>query len=349
MAKTGLFENIDFGVNGSMEFEQSLINEVKIDTVSVESLLKKFKSAVGLDISMTSTGLVIWENGVLTKYQIKVDMEVDLNRDELGEEKMQEVFATDLLSVLEGRHFEVIAIENVFGGQNFDTVRKLLALNSVMGRLILQGKVTCDKFFKRSNKVWKKYLGRVYRVKGAKDKINIEEALIYMNYDYALENCNLPPTKKEEVGYQDILDATGLLCGLAVELEENPEGVKFKEVTIADVKTTYIGDMVDLDYIEDKMIRDTPIMEVELDMPLEKRIVATLREAEVNGVEDTIYAIQVPNTKLGAFGSRQGIPFLSQGYCVILFYHKAVKTRYNKSIQKERKDKRECKGGKKGD
>lgn len=318
-----LFSDIDLGVSCSNEIKE--VKEEKTlecSRVTIDTLLSRFKSAIGLDISKNSTGVVIWEAGTIKQYRIVIDEEYD-DSDVYSEIKMRLAFKKDLLSLVEGKEFEVAVVENVFGGTNFETVRKLLALNTVLDEIVISDKkCVVEHMYKYENTYWKKWLRKVYKVdKAPTDKYEIEQILLYMGYPFAVNNTNLKPSEKAEIGYQDILDATGLLCALSMELGSGVVRKQGKKLRMDNVEIDYIGDLTELDYIEDRIYKRFPIELVNYNgKSLEKFILSTLQESD----EDIIYGIQIPYYELGAFAMKYNIIEISEDI-VLLFYKKSLK------------------------
>lgn len=302
---------------GSME------PEVKIDRVSVYSLLSYFDSAIGLDISKRSTGCVIWYNGVLEKHQIKLSDNINLNDNPFAEELMRREFRDKLLEIIDGRNFQYGVAENVFGGENFDTVRKLLALNTVFDGIILDEKCLVEHYYKKPNKEWKKYLGKIVHIDGAPtDKFRIQQIMEYLEFDYYLKNKDLSDSEKEEKGFQDILDATGLLCSLSVELNSNIENKKKSLVPFNKLNIKYYDSEDEFEY-DGRMSRvhDLGVTLVTCDN------IKDIKKFIVNTVNDDIskaYLIEVPNERLGYFALDRGIEPSPYGSKWILAYVKGL-------------------------
>ena len=310
-----------FGVATEDGIVQTQEDDFKIEKVTVNSLLKTFKSAVTLDISKRSTGLGVWDGKEYTKYQITMDTVYD-KTDALSEAKIRKEFKEYLTEILGGKHFELLVVENVFGGENFDTVRILLALNTVADELILDGVFTADTVKKVDNKSWKMCLRKVYKVKGKPtDKYEIEEIMKHLEFDFALENCNLSDSQKEEIGYQDILDCTGLLCAMAISKVMNIKIKSGKHIKMSSIEILSFDCEEDLDFCEMSVIRKFPIKRVSLQGSVEKTILNTVNDSPT---EDIIFEVEVPNEKLGSFVSRFNIPFSDYGTVIILFFRKAL-------------------------
>lgn len=309
-----LFGDVSFGIEGIEEQTKPAF-----DKVSVTSLLSQLKSGLSLDISKSSTGVALWENGELKKYRISLDLEYS-KEDPYSEARMRLEFKGYLTELLGGREFEVAVVENVFGGENFDTVRKLLALNTVLDELALTGVIKVGKMFKWGNQEWKSWLRKLHKVGHAPtDKYEIEQVMLALEFDFALEHCNARPSVKEEIGYQDILDATGQLCALSLMLNSDTKKAKPRSIGMKSVEVTYIADLVELDYIEDSIFGKFPIQDVILTSTIEKTILST-----ITADEDYIYAMEVNRGRLGTFGIKHNIPF-GDGTCVLLFFRKDLR------------------------
>lgn len=316
---------------GSME------SEVKVDKVTVDSLLSKFESAIGLDISKRSTGCVIWYNGVLEKYKIKLEDNIDIKNNPLAEEKMRREFKQKLLEVIKGRNFQYGVVENVFGGENFDTVRKLLALNTVFDGIILDGSCSVEHYYKKPNQEWKKYFGKITHIEGAPtDKFKIQQIFEYLEFDYYMQNKDLSDSEKENTGFQDILDATGLLCALSVELDSDIDIKKKPLIPFNKLNIKYYDSEDEFEY-DGRMSRvhDLGITLVTADniKDVKKFIVNT-----VNEDTSKVYMIEVPNDKLGYFALEKGIEASPYGSKWILAYVKGLFSNKNKQGGKQNEE-----------
>lgn len=332
-----MFENLNnlsFGVQEDSSADQAQVIEqvsVSIQKPTVKDYLRKFESAISLDIAKNHTGVIVWDRATDTyeTYSIVIDMEYDYTNP-YNEINMRLEFKDYIRQLVEGKTFEVAVVENVFGGDNYDTVRKLLALNTVLDELAVTGVCTIKNMYKRDNQTWKMFLRKIHNVKGLKDKQMIERVLLYMEFPMAVQYHNAKPSVKAEMCYEDILDATGMLCALSVELTENPEstGIRKKKLTMKDIEVDHISDMVDLDFLDDDLIRAFPVQEVSFfGRSVEKAIVQIVDDATD---KEVVFAMEVPTSKLGTFGIKHEIPYYKDGYCVILFYLKELKKIYKK-------------------
>ena len=315
-------DSLNFGVVTSCGTEATPKEDLKIEKITAMSLIKTFKSAVTFDISKTSTGLGVWDGVEYKKYKITMDT-VYNKTDALSEARMRREFKEYLTELLGGKHFELVVVENVFGGENFDTVRILLALNTVADELILEGVFTADTVRKVDNQSWKMCLRKVHKVKGKPtDKYEIEEIMKYLEFDFALENCNLTDSQKDEIGYQDILDCTGLLCAMAISKTMDVKIKSGKSIKMASIEILNFDCEEDLDFCDEKVLRRYPIERVQLTGSVEKTILNTVNDRPT---EDIIFELEVPNERLGTFVSRYNIPFSDYGSVLLIFFRKALK------------------------
>src|SRR5690606_18826910 len=189
---------------------------ISIEKPTVEGLIGlSMDSGLGLDVSKTSTGITVYKDGVLETYQSvpEFDDESDLRYYE-----MMKALEDDILSLAEGQHFDIIAIEEPIHGENFKTVRMLILLNSVIDKLIGEGKVTCDYFRRIDNTVWKKWLRTLRPIKKYEtDKIEVVNIFKYLDYEFAVKGDELTNAEKARIGFQDQLDSLGVLLGAGLE------------------------------------------------------------------------------------------------------------------------------------
>lgn len=315
-------DSLNFGVGTSYGVASTPKEDLSIEKITAMSLIKTFKSAVTFDISKTSTGLGVWDGVEYKKYKITMDT-VYNKTDALSEARMRREFKEYLTELLGGKHFELVVVENVFGGENFDTVRILLALNTVADELILEGVFTADTVRKVDNQSWKMCLRKVHKVKGKPtDKYEIEEIMKYLEFDFALENCNLTDSQKDEIGYQDILDCTGLLCAMAISKTMDVKIKSGKSIKMASIEILNFDCEEDLDFCDGKVLRRYPIERVQLTGSVEKTILNTVNDRPT---EDIIFELEVPNERLGTFVSRYNIPFSDYGSVLLIFFRKALK------------------------
>jgi Holliday junction resolvasome RuvABC endonuclease subunit len=304
-------------------FEMNLDNEesatpLEVQKLKVEDLLGRFQSAIGLDISKRSTGVCIWYNGKIETYAIHLSKDVDLS-EPFAEETMRREFRNKLSEIIQGRNFEYGVVENVFGGENFDTVRKLLALNTVFDGMIMDGVCNVEHYYKRGNQEWKKYFRKVYKVgKAPTDKYEIQEIMRYLEYGFFLEHENDKQSVKDKIGFQDILDATGILCALSIEKKCDLGNESQRTVSISKVKLHFYQSDEDFEKRKkrSKYLKDADITQVELgkERNVERRIVEVVTQDS-----GKVYMMHVPNERLGYFGLKHKLGVSESGYMCVVF------------------------------
>lgn len=180
------------------------------ESLSEENIVPRVGTFLGLDISKESTGVCLYHNGEKTTANISVDG-YDKS-DYHAEAKARIGLQKDLLeffSVMGNiKFFDLVVIEDVFEGVNPSTTRLLYALNTAIDELILWGRVECKEFARVSNQTWKSWLSVADNsgdLKGLSDKIKVQRVLEQLNIH------------ESGVGYQDRLDATGMLIGYFIQ------------------------------------------------------------------------------------------------------------------------------------
>lgn len=220
---------------GNVGFEDDgydVLEEQKPSSISTPTLwdiIPKTGLYLGLDISDTSTGITYIENGERITANATLDEKSGVFREVLLRRALKE----DLRTLIEGKDFDVIVIEDAFVGYNPDTVRLLFALNTAIDEMILDGICSCKKFVRVNNKQWKSWLNVLDPSgvsKGLNDKEKIRVCLSFIGIEEYGE------------GYQDRLDSTGLLVGyfLQGQKSEVHGGLdKVKKVRFSDIEASY--------------------------------------------------------------------------------------------------------------
>lgn len=222
-----------------MEYVEDLVMEQEEDYSKKDPLWGN-GTYLGLDISESSTGLCLYENGTrfTSSFQVGYD-----SRSKFSECLARRSLKKELLSYIRGRHFDVIVVEDVFQGINPKTTRLLYALNTAIDELILDGLVYCEDFVRVDNKTWKSWLFSLdvkKKYKGLNDKVRIQKCL---------EEVGITEKGK---GAQDRLDATGMVLGYLLQgvqsdncSKKEPVNVSFSDLYYAyDTETCFIYDEV---------------------------------------------------------------------------------------------------------
>lgn len=226
-----------------MEFDIDLgLGELEDNDNSESSNIKELKeynivpnkgNYLGLDISESSTGVCLYKDGVKTTYNYTINVdESSPHYEVLLRRRLKDCLNT----IIFGTNFDVIVIEDVFQGVNPFVTRKLYALNSAIDEMILDGWISCKDFVRVQNQSWKSWLYKVDTLgdyKGYSDKKRIEMCLE-----------KLGVTESGE-GYQDRLDATGMILGYIMAIKESSkEEVLKKKISInfEDVVLSYCSE-----------------------------------------------------------------------------------------------------------
>lgn len=209
--------------------EETKIKSLKFDInyreFTLESLLLDSDLKVlCLDISLKSTGYFIKYKDFLKEgYLPIVDMK---NNNEIEITKQYKQYVTNLLkefreenSIEENLLFDYVLIEDIYLGNNFETVKKLNFLGNIVNALISFGEIETEKFYRVSNQTWKKGLRELIKdkqlLKGLKDKLLIQKI-----FEIKGENIKDSQTRYGIQHFQDVLDAKGLYLGMRVLGEE---------------------------------------------------------------------------------------------------------------------------------
>lgn len=297
--------------------EEDTFKPLTIKQLTVESIFSCIKSGIGLDIAKNHTGICIWENNEIKTYGFELDS-YDKS-DYFAEYRMRNNFKKKLKEIVQGKHFEFCIVEDVYGGDNFDTVRKLLALNTVMDELIFDGVCFVDNFVRWSATQWMSYFRLIYRQKGKlKSKIETQGILEYLNYDFYMKNKDLSDSDKKKIFFEDICDATAMLCGMIMKKNCDLSLAKSSSLKLSDIKMVYVESLEDTYSIKDDRIREEGYVYVDLNLrSIEKSIVNVVKSNP-----DFVLCTYLPVEKLGYFGIKNKFTFFNSGNGYLLFYKK---------------------------
>lgn len=202
---------------------------------------------LGLDISKNSSGITLIENGERVTANSKLEDIKGVHKETLLRRALKE----DLKQLVEGKVFDAIVIEDVFVGENAETVRLLFALNTAIDELILDGVCGCREFIRVSNQMWKSWLCKVLDTQGVTKGLNDKEKI-----RICLEMIGVVETGE---GYQDRLDSTGLLVSYFLKGSEEIKNGKLdkkRKVRLSDINCSYDIDSGYLFYGIDDVDRD---------------------------------------------------------------------------------------------
>lgn len=215
---------LSLDLNDDLEMEEEAVSEPKL------SFIPESGQFLGLDISESSTGICIYSEGTKFTYNFSVNLP---EKSVFEEVLLRRCLKSNLSRYISGKTFDVIIIEDVYQGVNAETTRKLYALNTAIDEMILDGEVGCKKFLRVSNQTWKSWLFTVDTggvLKGLNDKLRIESCLSMLGIT------------EIGAGFQDRLDATGMLVGYFLckdKVEEWEKVRNRKRVVMEDVQLVY--------------------------------------------------------------------------------------------------------------
>jgi hypothetical protein len=200
----------------------------EIKAVSVDDFIGKYVDrALSLDVSKTSTGLTIFENGRTQPYCLKLETDDNTAKYPVGE-RMLELREAIVDIVGENTHFDLICVEEAILGVNAKVSGVAYALNFIIDMLILDGVITCDHFMRINNKSWKaimrKHTGVIPLKSGSdKDKKDIINYFQALNYSMGYQvNSFKSWSAYMKSGIQDMLDSVGVMYGSVEKVFREP-------------------------------------------------------------------------------------------------------------------------------
>lgn len=283
----------------------------------VELFSRAFPSGLGIDAAKNHTGLCIWNGTMVETVGFALD-EIDQS-DPHWEYKMRCDFKRKLASYIEGKYFQVVVIEDCYGGENFDTVRKLLAIQTVIDELLDEGRVTCGEFYRRRESEWLSDFRRIYKSQvGLKAKVATQEILEYLNFDFYMQYKNYPDKEKEakESGlptktsffFEDRCDATAQLLSVAIS-KLSITAPKETKPKMRELQLVYLNGREPAMYTDCQRIIDGPIKDVVLNpKALEKSILDCMEM-----YPDSVIRACLPVDKIGVFGAKHKFTFYDDG------------------------------------
>lgn len=275
---------------------------------------------LGLDISEESTGICLVENGEKVTGNIVLTGDRDsIQKSEKScfiEVLLRRALKRDLTEIVSGKDFDLIIIEDAFTGVNPKVARLLYALNTAIDELILDCVCTCKEFRRVSNGTWKSWLWSVVdkegKYKGLNDKVKIKECLADIGIEEGLD-----------VGYQDRLDATGMLVGYLLNKDkilEDDEIGEWKRITWSNLDFTYELDQ-SLVFEGRNWLRELPVVYIDL-----KRFT---KKAVLNLVRRSPESLFITKTVVspGILGVNIGLDAITDGGYLAFWVKKSVRKR----------------------
>lgn len=308
-----------------LEFEMDKQVYNKIDKPNTKSLMQGIKSAIALDVAPKHTGVVIWNGNDFEEYGFALSEPIKSDSHWLY--KLRKEFKDKLIEIINCRYFEYCIIEDIYGGENYDTLIQLAEINDVIDELIDQNVCIVDNFYRKKPTEWMSKYRVIYKQSGKlKSKIETQGLLEYLDCDFYLKYKDYPETQnkqglktKKELFFEDICDAYGMLIAIAamVKLESVTEKEKKKKISLKkDIKMVYVEKLEDCNKNRDKRIKGKKV-QVELGKNLKNSILSLVEE----NPKEVMYAY-VPVMKLGTFGVDNKFTFYKSGEGYIVFYLK---------------------------
>lgn len=288
---------------------------MNIEKATYIDFFKQIKSGIGIDAAKNHTGVVIWNGRSVETYGFAIPS-FDKS-DPYAEYRMRREFKKKLGEIVAGRTFEYCIIEDVYGGENFDTVRKLLAINTVIDELIFDGVCQADNFVRWLEPVWLKSLRGIYKQSGRpKPKIEVQGVLEFLEFPFYMEHKD----DKDKLGifFEDICDAAGMLLGVVANKILEVNIAKQIPVKLKDVKMYYIPDLTEMCNVGDKRVECEGAVYVDLNTrSLEKSILSLVQQ-----YPNDVLIAELPSSKLGTFGVKMKFMFYDSDECHLIFYKK---------------------------
>lgn len=179
----------------------------------VTEVLSEYDCALGLDISRNSTGVALYQNGILRLCRIHLDAKYDKDNS-MWEAEMKKEFKDSITKLVKDKKFDLVVIENTINGCNAITNKELSLLNTVFDDLVIDGvcSVKKENIIRPLPNVWRKELKVLAgTIKATNTKELVEKLLHRLGFMFVIENCEWTDKQKKDKGYYDICDATGML------------------------------------------------------------------------------------------------------------------------------------------
>lgn len=288
-----------------METVSEISQPLVFESLKEENIIPRTGNFLGLDISKDSSGICLYKDGFKVTANIVIDSynKQDPFAEARARISLQKDLETFLIDINGVTCLDLIVIEDVFTGENPETSRLLYALNTAIDEMILFGKISCKEFIRASNKSWKSWLSCIDSngsSKGLTDKLKIQVLLKQLGIEEAGE------------GFQDRLDATGMILGYLVKKSlnggKNPQIKKPSvRVQFSDIQYAFEedDDLVKLAATLDKeCITSVPIE----DGKLSKKKMIDYLSSDL----DSVFVTRTP-VRLGMLAGELGLQLIPQG------------------------------------
>lgn len=295
-----------------------MLNEKSIITKpTVLSLFKTIPSGIAFDIAKNHTGICIWNGENIERYGFALS-EFD-KTDYFSYYKMRRELKQKIYDIVKGRYFEFCVVEDIYGGENFDTVRKLAELNTVPDEIIFDRTMIVNNFVRWKPSEWMSKTRTLYKQRGKlKSKVETQGILEYLEDDFVLSNKDKSKSEKDAIFYEDICDATAMLLGVVAQKNADLSLAKSSSVKLSDIKMVYVDDILDSYGSSDIRVSSEGFIEVDLDY---RNIEKSLVKYASTYPNDVLCAM-LPSSKLGNFGLKHNFEFFDSEESYLFFYNK---------------------------
>lgn len=308
-----MFDN-SFGLEDSEDILMSVY------TPTVEGLLQGWSSALGLDIAPNHTGVFVWDGSKVSTYGFKIPE--DLSQDDVFyDAKVRKFFREKYKELFEGMHFEYICVEGCYGGENYDTVKQLLNINTLIDELVLDGVITCSNFYRVKPSQWLSGLSKVISMKGGySTKYKTQEILKRVGFQFALDGVGKSAKYLKDIFYEDICDAAGIVIGLRMLEKLDVPLKKSSSVAMSQIEIHFLENFDDIYGLHGGFAHDV----CTYDVSINKRILEKEIKRLVSEDASQVYYTRLETTSLGDFGVKRGYNFYQQGFGWLVFFHKSL-------------------------
>ena len=180
---------------------------MEINKVTYTDVLSNIGNFVSLDISIRSTGWVRYVDGVLTCGFKTLQSTDDTERRQEFRRFLKRIFGDET--------FEYVMVEDVYGGNNFKTVKGLLQLNSLVDDLIADDLIKVKSLIRLDNGTWKRHLRELCnysakitkeRDKMIKEVERVEKKLANQGFVAKAPQKVIDEEKEKGIMYKEMLD-----------------------------------------------------------------------------------------------------------------------------------------------
>ncbi len=304
-----------------IEFQENVDEQVIYQQLTLDNIIKGMPSIITLDVAPQHTGIVYWDGIQLKEYYFKLTEPDKENTHWLY--YLRREFKQKLSEIVKGKVFDFCLIEDVYGGENYDTVIQLVTLNTVIDELMFDNICTIKTFYRLKPTSWMSKARQIYKQDNKlKSKFETQGLLEYLQCDYYLENKGLSAAQKKECCFEDICDAYGMLIAVvAMNKLADSKTTKEKKINFTDIKMLYVEHLEDCQQSRDKRFKNEAKQKVELRKNIKDSILDIVREDK----ENKVFYADLPVSSLGAFGMKYGFTFYASGQGCLLFYVKQKK------------------------